>query len=132
MQVLQKRIEDNKALLQAKEAEVSQLQEERASLQPLADYTREVLQSTDTYTLTQTAKALGYKSAIQLTRVLRDKGILYKQSGTWMPKSKYSGEVLGYFKTRTHRFFRSDGSVGTSHITVVTERGVSFLHSILK
>ncbi len=48
-----------------------------------------------TYTMTEIAKELNLKSAIELNKILKDKGVQYKMNGTWVLYSKYSN--LGYF-----------------------------------
>lgn len=47
-----------------------------------------------TYTMTEIAKELGLKSAIQLNKILAEKKIQYQVNGTWVMYSKYSD--LGY------------------------------------
>lgn len=42
------------------------------------------------YTTTEIAKELGIKSAAKLNKVLNDKGIQFKQNGTWVMYSDYS------------------------------------------
>ena len=42
------------------------------------------------YTTTEIAKELGIKSAAKLNKVLNDKGIQFKQNGTWVLYSDYS------------------------------------------
>lgn len=42
------------------------------------------------YTTTEIAKELGMKSAAKLNKVLNDKGIQFKQNGTWVLYSDYS------------------------------------------
>ena len=37
----------------------------------------------------------------------------------------------GLFKTRTTKYFKSDGTIGTKMSTVVTEKGREFLHNII-
>lgn len=49
---------------------------------------------TKTYTMTEIAKELNFKSAIKLNKMLADKKIQYKVNGTWVFYSKYSD--LGY------------------------------------
>lgn len=49
---------------------------------------------TKTYTMTEIAKELNFKSAIKLNKMLSDKKIQYKVNGTWVFYSKYSD--LGY------------------------------------
>ena len=110
------------------EGEKQLLETENRSLAPKAEYTDRVLQSANTYTTTQIAKELGM-SAVALEKRLHDKGVIFKQSGQWMPYQKYAGK--GYTKTRTHFFTRSDGSTGSNTITVWTEYGRAFVHNII-
>ena len=97
-------------------------------MKPLAEYCSEVLQSDSTYTLTQVSKDLGFKSVYKFLD-WANKNILYKQSNQWMPTAKYSDK--GLFKTRTTKYFKSDGTIGTKMSTVVTEKGREFLHNII-
>ena len=97
-------------------------------MKPLAEYTKEVLQSDSTYTLTQVSKDLGFKSVYKFLD-WANKNILYKQSNQWMPTAKYSDK--GLFRTRTTKYFKSDGTIGTKMSTVVTEKGREFLHNII-
>lgn len=48
-----------------------------------------------TYTMTEIAKELYLKSANELNKILKDKGVQYKMNDTWVLYSKYSN--LGYF-----------------------------------
>lgn len=47
-----------------------------------------------TYTMTEIAKELGMKSAIQLNKLLSEKKVQYQINGTWVMYSRYSD--LGY------------------------------------
>lgn len=47
-----------------------------------------------TYTMTEIAKELGLKSAIQLNKMLSEKKVQYQVNGTWVMYSQYSN--LGY------------------------------------
>jgi phage antirepressor YoqD-like protein len=109
------------------QGENEHLTAENAVLMPKAVYTDEVLQSPTTYTLTQVAHDLGMRSVHTLTAGLKRLNIAYKQSGQWIPFAKYADK--GYFTTRTARFFRSNGSIGTSMSTVITEAGRQWLHN---
>lgn len=125
---------EEKARLEAENAQ----QIERIALQdtqlkqqaPKVKYVDDVLQSVNTYTSTQMAKELELRHAEQLHAILREKGVMFKQSGQWLLTSKYSGK--GYTKPRTHQFTRNDGSVGTNTTTVWTELGRAFLHKIFQ
>lgn len=63
-------------------------------VKPLEDKIEVLTHSPNTYTTTEIAKELGFKSAIQLNKVLEEKKIQYKVNGTWVLTSKYSD--LGY------------------------------------
>ena len=104
-------------------------QSEQLKLQaPKVKYVDEVLQSVNTYTSTQMSKELGLKDADRLHRALKEKGVMFRQSGQWLLTAKYCG--MDYTKPRTHQFTRSDGSTGTNTITVWTEKGRAFLHKV--
>ena len=95
---------------------------------PKVQYVDEVLQSVNTYTSTQMSKELGLREAEQLHKILKEMGIMFKQSGQWLLTAKYSEK--GYTKPRTHQFTRNDGTIGTNTTTVWTEKGRAFLHTI--
>lgn len=97
-----------------------------AEMQPKAKYTDEVLQSTSGMTFTEVAKELGYRSAKAFLDKLVSARVLYRQSGRYLPMAKYSDK--GYFSTRTHRFYHSDGRPDCSVMTVVTQKGRAFLN----
>ena len=102
----------------------TQLREQASKVQ----YVDEVLQSVNTYTSTQMSKELGLREAEQLHKILKEMGIMFKQSGQWLLTAKYSEK--GYTKPRTHQFTRNDGTIGTNTTTVWTEKGRAFLHTI--
>ena len=115
--------------LQMAQSQIEEQRKEIQDLNPYADYTKEVLQSDSTYTLTQVSKDLGFKSVYAFLEWAKEKDYLFRQSNMWMPTSRVSGR--GFFTTRTAKYFKSDGSVGSSLSTVVTERGRAFLHTSL-
>lgn len=129
MQVLQRRLDAKQAQLQAAEETISQQETEIKTLAPLADYTKEVLQSTSTYTLTQVAKDLGFQSIHKFTEWASRRNILYRQSGIWMPYSRFAGK--GLFATRTCKYVKTDNTIGSSISCVVTEKGRAMFHSLL-
>lgn len=130
MQVLQRRLDEKQAMLQAKDETITRQTEEIKTLAPLADYTKDVLQSNATYTLTQVSKDLGFTSVYKFTAWAHLAGILYFQSRQWMPTSRCTGK--GWFTTRTCKFVRTDGSIGSNISTVVTEAGRAMLHEALR
>lgn len=95
---------------------------------PKVEYFDNVMQSKSTYTTTQMAKELGLRSANALHSLLSDKGIMFRQSGQWMMMAKYS--ELGYASTRTHSGTKPNGEPFSNTITVWTEKGRNFLHSL--
>ena len=114
--------------LQMLEGRVEVQQEHIRVLEPKAEYTDEVLQSPNTYTFTQMAKELDFRTVAHLTAYLKKKGIIFRQSGRWMTTADHSGK--GYTKTRTVAFDHSDGRPDTTVYTVWTEPGRQFLHRI--
>lgn len=129
LQIANETIERSKLRIQLLESENTAIMQERNDLLPMDNYTKEVLQSTTTYTLTQIAHDLGLRSVYVLTRFLSEKHILYRQSGQWQPTAKVAGR--GYFETRTAKYVKSDNTIGTSLSTVVTELGRQFLHNLI-
>lgn len=128
MQVLNKRLEAARAEKAMLEQQNIYLSNEIKEAAPKVQYVNNVLQSANTYTSTQLSKELGMREAEQLHKALKEKGIMFKQSGQWMLTAKYSEK--GYTKPRTTTYTRSDGSQGTNTITVWTERGRAFLHKV--
>lgn len=128
MQVLNKRLDEAKAAKAMLEQQNTYLTNEIKEAAPKVQYVNNVLQSVNTYTSTQMAKELGMREAEQLHKALKEKGVMFKQSGQWMLTAKYSEK--GYTKPRTTTYARSDGSQGTNTITVWTELGRAFLHKI--
>lgn len=105
------------------------LEKENEELKPDAEYTREVLTSTTTWSTTVIAKELGM-SAITLNKFLWEHDVQYKQRGMWVLRANYQDK--GYTSTKTSIFLRSDGSTGTSISTVWTEAGRKFIHDMVK
>lgn len=114
--------------LQAAQRKVLALKAENETLRPKADYTDKVLTSKYTYKTTQVAKELGF-TAIGLNQKLKDLGIQYKVNGQWVLKAKHMNKE--YTDTETTTFVRTNGETGTSTLTVWTEKGRNFIHSLL-
>ena len=130
MQVLNKRLEQARQEKTMLEQQNNYLTNEIRQAAPKVQYVDEVLQAPNTYTSTQMAKELEMRTAEQLHKVLRGKGLMFKQSGQWMLTAKYCEK--GYTKPRTTTYTRSDGSQGTNTITVWTEAGRAFLHRVFE
>lgn len=107
------------------------LEQENKKLVSKAEYVDKVLQSTSTYTFTQIAKELNITSAKALYKILVTIGVLYYQSGVYLPYSKYSTQ--GYWSTRTYTLTDENGNiVRTKNYLVVTEFGRAFLRKKLQ
>lgn len=127
IQVLQKRLDAKTQQVQILQGENQHLQLENKALAPKAQYTDEVLQSTSTVTFTEAAKELNFRSATALINRLLNDRVIYRQSGRLLPTAKYSGK--GFFTSRTHRFYHTDGTPDASVMTVVTQKGRAFLYN---
>ncbi len=73
---------------------LTKLKEERAARVEAEKRNAILMHVNKTYTVTEIAKELGLKSAIQLNKILAEKKIQYQVNGTWVMYSKYSN--LGY------------------------------------
>lgn len=128
-EILQKRLLVAEKKLELAEATIEEQTAQLREQAPKVEYVDHVLASVNTYTSTQMAKELNLRHAEHLHALLKDRGVVYRQSGQWLITAKYSER--GYTKTRTHAYVRSDGSQGTNSITVWTEAGRLFLHDLL-
>ena len=90
---------------------LTKLREERAARVEAERKNAILMHVNKTYTITEIAKELGLKSAMQLNRILADKKIQYQVNGTWLMYSNYSDcgyeeikqEVLDSGKVIYHR-----------------------------
>ena len=90
---------------------LTKLKEERAARVEAEIKNAILMHVNKTYTITEIAKELGLKSAIQLNRILAEKKIQYQVNGTWVMFSQYSNygyeeikqEVLDSGKVIYHR-----------------------------
>ena len=128
LQVAQATINKHQQMLEQANERIALQDTQLKQQAPKVKYVDDVLQSVNTYTSTQMSKELGLREAEQLHKILKEKGVMFKQSGQWMLTAKYCEH--GYTKPRTHQFTRNDGSVGTSTTTVWTEKGRVFLHDM--
>ena len=63
-----------------------------------------------------------------LTRLLEQRKVMYKQSGQWMLYADYARK--GYAKSRTHSHYDAEGDLHTRTYLVWTEEGRRFIHWI--
>lgn len=90
---------------------LTKLKEERAAKVEAERKNAILMHVNKTYTITEIAKELGLKSAMQLNRILAEKKIQYQVNGTWLMYSNYSDcgyeeikqEVLDSGKVIYHR-----------------------------
>lgn len=90
---------------------LTKLKEERAARVEAERKNAVLMHVNKTYTVTEIAKELGLRSAIQLNKILAEKKIQYSVNGTWVMYSKYSNsgyeeikqEVLDSGKVIYHR-----------------------------
>lgn len=90
---------------------LTKLKEERAVRVEAERKNAILMHVNKTYTITEIAKELGLKSAMQLNRILAEKKIQYQVNGTWLMYSNYSDcgyeeikqEVLDSGKVIYHR-----------------------------
>lgn len=73
---------------------LTKLKEERAARVEAEKKNAILTHVNKTYTMTEIAKELNLKSAVELNKILTDKKIQYKVNGTWVLYSDYSN--LGY------------------------------------
>ena len=96
-------------------------------LEPKAEYCDEVLDSVSCLTTTQIAKELSM-SVYDLTRLLEQRKVMYKQSGQWMLYADYARK--GYAKSRTKTYRDIEGEMHTRVYLVWTEEGRRFIHRL--
>lgn len=120
----QEEIERLEAESEQKDRTIETQRKEIKTSAPKVNYYDETLLSRNTLTTTQVAKSIGL-NAVELSKKLREAGIIYRQSDMWMLKDPYCKWNLHATRTATHT--RSDGSIGTNVYTVWTERGRRFI-----
>ena len=113
---------------QIMQATLQRRDEEIARLKPKADYADQVLDSVSCLTTTQVAKGMGM-TAMELNRILCQKGIQYGQSGQYLLYASYARQGLAQNRTRT--FLDLFGTVHTTSQLVWTEKGKEFIHKLL-
>ena len=114
--------------LQIAHATLMRRDEEIARLKPKADYADQVLDSVSCLTTTQVAKGMGM-TAMELNRILCQKGIQYGQSGQYLLYASYARQGLAQNRTRT--FLDLFGTVHTTSQLVWTEKGKEFIRKLL-
>lgn len=73
---------------------LTKLKEEKTARIKAEEEKAILIHTNKTYTATEIAKECGLRSAMELNKILHDKGVQFKQNDTWVMYSKYSS--LGY------------------------------------
>ena len=115
--------------LQIQQKTIEQKNELIDELAPKAEYCDEVLESVDCFTTTQVAKELGM-TVHDLTKLLTERKVMYKQSGQYMLFADYARK--GYAKSRTHSYYDPEGEMHTRTYLVWTEKGRKMIHRLCK
>ena len=107
--------------------QIERLSRHIEELEPKAEYCDEVLESVSCFTTTQIAKELS-KTVHDLTQLLMEQKVMYKQSGQYMLYADYARK--GYAKSRTDPHRDAEGDLHTRIYLVWTEKGRRFIHRI--
>ncbi len=124
--------EEKQRLIEEKERKEFELQKANETIkqqEPSVAYVKQVLSAPELTEITIIAKDLGM-SAIKLNRILHEKGVQFKQGGTWVLYAKYQNK--GYTKTKT--FTYEDPKTGETHVSIKTywtQRGRAFIHNLI-
>lgn len=98
-------------------------------LQPIVDYTDNILQAEGLTPIRNIAKDYGM-SAQAMNKMLHRLEIQYNQSNQWLLYSDYQDK--GYTQSKTTQCRKRDGSYGASMSTQWTQKGRLFLYELLK
>lgn len=115
--------------LQIANARIEERNKQIKELKPKAEYTDMVLQSNNTFTITQIANDYGM-SAQEFNKLLNKFEIQYKQSGQWLLYKPYKDK--GYACSETTIISNGVGRVRTSMHTKWTQKGRKFIYDLLK
>lgn len=111
------------------QAKIHALEAKVQDMRPDANFGKSLKDSSSNYTATQVAKEVGIRSAIALNQFLKEKEVIFHQSGAWKPYSKYS--ELGYF-TYTSVIIPKGDATYTKECLKFTAEGRAFVHDLVK
>ena len=114
--------------LQIMHATLLRRDEELALLRPKAEYVDKVLDAVSCFTTTQLAKGMGM-TAIELNRLLCQRGIQYGQSGQYMLYAHYAR--MGLAQNRISSYPDMFGALHTTSRLVWTEKGREFVYRVV-
>ena len=116
-------VEENETILKAIRILKNRNEELRKRAELAENKNNILMHSEKTYTISEIAKELSYKSAIEFNKILYNDKIIFKRNGTWIPYSDYSES--GYFEIKQ--------SILENELVVynlrVTQKGREFLLS---
>lgn len=105
------------------------LEQKVAEYEPKAQYVDNILKSQGVLAAAQIAADYGL-SAYRLNKILHEEHIQYKVGDQWILYREHMN--LGYTKSETIHFERSDGRPGTKMLTKWTQKGRLLIHNILE
>ena len=114
--------------LQIMHTALERREKEIALLKPKADYADKMLDAVSCFTTTQLAKGMGM-TAIELNRILCQRGIQYGQSGQYMLYADYAR--MGLAQNRISSYPDMFGTLHTTSRLVWTEKGREFVYRLL-
>ena len=114
--------------LQIMHTALERREKEIALLKPKAEYVDRMLDAVSCFTTTQLAKGMGM-TAIELNRILCQRGIQYGQSGQYMLYAHYAR--MGLAQNRISSYPDMFGTLHTTSRLVWTERGREFVYRLL-
>ena len=116
-------VEENETILKAIRILKNRNEELRKRAELAENKNNILMHSEKTYTISEIAKELSYKSGIEFNKILYNDKIIFKRNGTWIPYSDYSES--GYFEIKQ--------SILENELVVynlrVTQKGREFLLS---
>lgn len=104
---------------------VSQVEDTKRQLAESERRNAVLMHVSKTYTATEVAKELGFRSAAALNEELENRGVQFKQNGTWVPKADFA--QLGYFEIKQEVL--DSGRV--VYYTRITQDGRRFILDLL-
>ena len=114
--------------LQIMHTALERREKEIALLKRKADYADKVLDAVSCFTTTQLAKGMGM-TAIELNRLLCQRGIQYGQSGQYMLYAHYAR--MGLAQNRISSYPDMFGALHTTSRLVWTEKGREFVYRVV-
>ncbi len=115
--------------IEAKDAQISELNNAVTEMKPKCTYVDAILQSKDTVQTTIIAQDYG-KSAKAFNILLRNFNIQRKVGQTWVLYAKYISN--GYVQSKTFTYPHADGTTGARSYMEWTQKGRLFLYETLK